>query len=150
VDLQKPPSSPDPRERRARDLVSSLYDGLTDSHDEPMFEHMSRVAENCQSRAKVLGWLHDSVEDGLISPDEVRRAVQLTTVESAALDLLTRRDSADYDFYIERLATDRSPAGALARDVKIADLRANLSRPPLPDRPGLELRYRKALRRLGG
>lgn len=144
------PDSPDPREPRVRKLVAELYDGLTDSHGEPMFEHMRRVAEGCEPRARVLGWLHDAVEDGLVSIDILCKRAPLSAVESDALRLLTRGDATDYAAYIERLATSESPAGEMARQVKTADLYANLSRPPHPERPDLETRYRQALRRLRG
>lgn len=140
--------SSDARESRARDLVSSLYDGLTDSHETPMFEHMKRVAENCPPRTKVLGWLHDVVEDGLFPLGELEREISLSADESEALELLTRNPSTDYASYINRLATSRRPAGVLAREVKIADLRANLDRPPHPERSDLRARYAAALRRL--
>ena len=144
------PDSPDSREPRVRKLVAKLYDDLADSHDEPMFDHMRRVAEGCTPNARVLGWLHDAVEDGLVSIDVLCERVPLSAVESEALRLLTRDDATDYAAYIERLATSESPAGELARQVKIADLHANLSRPPHPERPCLERRYRQALRRLRG
>jgi hypothetical protein len=150
MDSSAHPDSPDPRELRVRELVARLYDGLADSHDEPMFDHMRRVAEGCEPQARVLGWLHDAVEDGLVSIDVLRKGIPLTAVESDALRLLTRGDSGDYAAYIERLATSEPPAGDLARQVKIADLHANLSRPPHPQRTNLERRYHEALRRLRG
>lgn len=140
--------SSDPRERRARKLVDELYKGRVDSHNEPMFDHMRRVAERCEPDARVLGWLHDAVEDGLISIDVLGETIPLSAVESDALRLLTRGNSTDYAAYIERLATSEPPAGELARQVKIADLHANLSRPPHSERRDLERRYQQALQRL--
>ncbi|MGB7587451.1 MAG: hypothetical protein WBM00_01955 [Solirubrobacterales bacterium] len=144
------PGALDSREPRVRELVSRLYDGLTDRHGEPMFEHMRQVAEHCEPTNRIIGWLHDVAEDGLMSLDELQRDVPLSSAEREALGLLTRPPSLTYRDYIERIAASQTAAGQIARSVKRADLSANLARPPHPDHPKLLERYLAALERLGG
>jgi hypothetical protein len=139
----------DKREATARELARRLYRGMTDRHGRPQLEHMEAVVARCGTDVKVLAWLHDVVEDGLLSIDEVEDEVGLKPAETDALLLLSRDGSTSYEAYIELLATAPDRSGELARKVKRADLAANLSRPPLADRPELALRYRAALERLG-
>jgi len=138
----------DKREAAARELARRLYRGLTDRHGRPQLEHMESVVARCGMDVKVLGWLHDVVEDGLLSIGEVEDEVRLEATEREALLLLSKDRSTSYEAYIELLATAPDRAGELAREVKRADLAANLSRPPLADRPELAPRYRAALKRL--
>ena len=92
--------------------------------------HPIRVAMTCNH--PLLGLMHDSVEDGYWPK----------WLAWPALDAITRRDGEAYADYIERVALN-----AAATDVKIADLRDNLSRGDGP--PGsLRKRYERALQRL--
>lgn len=141
--------SPSEREARARELVLRLYSDRRDSHGEPMVRHIEKVAELSPPEVKLLGWLHDVAEDGLEPLDQLGWEMGLSPEELEALRLLTREKSTPYAAYIEQIADADAPAGELARKVKIADLRANLSRPPHPQRTDLEPRYRAALQRLG-
>ena len=95
-----------------------------------MIMHALRVGLTSRS---FTGLMHDSVEDGwwpawLMWP---------------ALDAVTRRPGEVYAEYI-----DRCGKHPVARRVKIADLKDNLSRGDGPP-GGLAERYRRALRQLG-
>jgi hypothetical protein len=139
----------DDREGRARQLVMDLYTGRIDDNGIPLFEHMREVAERCPPAARVVGWLHDVAEDGLMELGELCSEMSLSGAECEALGMLTRSSDGSYEEYIEGLASRDSPAGAIARAVKRADLRANLNRPVNPRRAHLRTRYEAALIRLG-
>jgi hypothetical protein len=53
----------------------------------------------------------------------------LTSLELAALELLTRQAGESYELYILRIAYARGAAGRLARVVKLADLDDHIARP---------------------
>lgn len=145
-----PPSETAARAARAQRFVESLYADATDLHGLPAVEHMRQVAAGCEGELKVLGWLHDVVEDGKADPELLRRDLSLSEVEVEALGLLTRPSSLSYGDYIERIASTGGEAGEIARKVKLTDLRVNLARPPHPTRPDLRERYLRALAQLGG
>ena len=90
--------------------------------------------------------LHDVLEDSDLTAEDLK-AAGLSEVELEAVKLLTRSDDEPYEEYIERIATAEGEAGRLARMVKVADLRDNLSR-ARPDLEDLRQRYEKALERL--
>jgi (p)ppGpp synthase/HD superfamily hydrolase len=64
--------------------------------------------------------LHDVVEDGETTIDDLRKAGYSEEI-LIAIDCLTRRDGEEYDQFI-----DRVKGNPLARKVKIADLQDNL------------------------
>lgn len=115
-------------------LAARAHDGQTDKAGEPYILHPLRVMQAVSPRARIVAVLHDFLED---TDDEI--TVELSSHEWAALGLLTRPRSVEYDLYVANCGLH-----PLAREVKIADLRDNLSRPDsLPD--GLRNRYEKAL-----
>lgn len=136
------------RETQAMSLVHALYGGQIDDNAIPMSDHMWQVAQRCPGNARVIAWLHDVVEDGLMSLDALCDAMALSQIEREALTLLTRPPGTHYDDYIEAIATSSGPAGSLARVIKRADLEANLARPHNARRAHLRVRYESALNRM--
>ena len=132
----------------ARSLAEALHAGQVDKSGRPYIEHPARVAGRlCDAGARVVGWLHDTVEDaGLpLSEIEARFGPEI----ARAVDAVTRRDGEAWDDYIGRVQ-----ANPLARRVKISDLidNSNLSRLPRVTRRDVErqARYNAALKRLLG
>lgn len=113
------------------------YRGFGNRADEPYILHPLRVARAVPLRYRVVATLHDCLEDAGQLPR------WLTDEERAALALLTRdKERESYADYIGRIEDDRTPAGEIARVVKVADLQDNLAHdPPEP----LRSRYVAAL-----
>lgn len=102
--------------------------------------HLERVADNVSESAKAAAWLHDVVEDQPISQDAIDEIFSEET--AVAVMLLTHYpEDRTYFQYIDDLANEPGRAGQIAREVKIADLRDNLS----DDRrfPGDESLYKR-------
>lgn len=104
-----------------------VYRGLGERSDEPYIRHPLRVMDAVPEQAKSVAVLHDVLEDtGTPLPLWL-----LTEAEVRALRLLTRDKAATtYADYIQRIAEADGEAGELARAVKDADLRDNLSNLP--------------------
>lgn len=113
-------------------------------------EHAARVAARVAylgSDAVLAAFLHDVIEDGYFTRDEVE-SWEVHSEVLKLLDLLTRGEQEQYEDYIERIATSKS---FLAMRIKQADLEHNLSRIHLhPQGRGefLRPRYESAQKRL--
>ncbi len=115
----------------ARSIAILVYNGRVDRVGLPEVDHCRRVAQAVSDRAKPVAWLHDAVEDDLVTIDDLE-VLGLGSPELAALRLLTRDRAVKYMVYIGRIAAADGTAGRLAREVKLADLRDNMSRPCPP------------------
>ena len=103
-----------------------LHAGQTDKAGLPYAAHPERVAARLTApEEKVVGWLHDTVEDTGLTLEEIK--AQFGPETSAAVDAISRRASEGWADYISRMK-----AHPLARQVKISDLidNSNLSRIP--------------------
>ncbi len=133
----------------ARVLAQVLHYGQVDKAGRPYIEHVERVTAAVGLDAAPAACLHDLVEDTHVTLDGLA-AGGFCTATLAAVDALTRRDGESYRDYIDRLATN-----AIARAVKLADLRDNLdprrveaARAGGHDTTALEQRYNDAVLRL--
>lgn len=142
-----------PESARARDVALIAHAGQLDRAGKSYIGHPERVAGQLRGEAvRATAWLHDVVEDSVVSLDDLaaggfeRRVVE-------AVDALTRRPGEPYLQYVRRAGEN-----PLARRVKVADLRDNmdLSRlDGLPEkdiaagRERVERKYRPALELLG-
>ena len=142
-------------EDEAQKLAEKLYWGKEDLVGLPAIDHPRRVSEAVSERAKVIGWLHDVTEDGLVKMFAIAKF--LSHQEAVALSLLDRNSRwytsgakrKSYAEYICWIAYYPGLAGDIAREVKLADLRDNMTRTCPADmldmrRPGG--RYDKAVR----
>lgn len=86
----------------------------------PYILHPLRVMEAVSPWAKIPAVLHDVVEDTGKRPQGIDR------IHSLALDLVTRDKKEPYMDYIDRIALEEGPDGAIAREIKLADLLQNL------------------------
>ena len=84
-------------------------------------EHLERVAAAVPLEARALSFVHDLVERGDVSYEQLR-AQGLTAAEAEALELLTKSEGESYELYALRIANAPGVAGRLARAVKLADL----------------------------
>jgi len=114
----------------ALQVAIKTHAGQLDKQGAPYLLHVLRVVEAVSDEAKVVAALHDVIEDG---PSDVQWenycGSLLTNDEYEALTFLTRMGGETYDEYIAEIA---EASNALAREVKLADLRDNLGRIPGP------------------
>jgi hypothetical protein len=139
---------------RAHVLAERLHHGQRDRGGAPLIEHIRRVAAAVPRHARVVTWLHESLEHAAIS-EEALLAEGLSTDELHALRLLTRdldsRSDTIYLAHIDHLARARGPGADVARSVKRADLADRMLHPSFragdwspPYALGLEILQRAA------
>ncbi|GHH11770.1 HD domain-containing protein [Streptomyces rubradiris] len=110
-------------------LARAAHDGRTDKAGRPYAEHLAAVAEGVRARGGdpdqiAAAWLHDAVEDAVLSEEWLARA-RLTARTKAIVRALTRGPGESPEAYAARiLATPGAPL------VKEADLAHNAD----PDR----------------
>lgn len=143
-------------------LAARLHKGQRDKAGEFYIFHPLRIMLDPSLMAeeeRIVAVLHDVVEDGGITLDELR-ALGYSEVVIEALRLLTRLPGECYGSYIERIRMARSVAKSavmiraaiIAVKVKLLDLRhnADLSRIPDPTEKdlGRKAKYEKAVIKL--
>lgn len=125
-------------------LARRAHLGQTDKAGKDYIEHPLRVSQNCTSRdAKIAAVLHDVIEDSDTTLKDLQQMNFAPQVIEAVV-LLTKSDGIEYSNYIAQIKNN-----ALAREVKIADLRDNMdlnriAQPTEKDFERLE-KYRGAL-----
>ena len=128
--------------KKAEEFAKKAHEGQFDKAGKPYITHPQAVAAQLDDeKAKIVAFLHDTVEDTETTIEEIR-AVFGEEI-AVAVDLLTHKDGVDYFDYV--LGTKNNE---LARKVKVADLAHNmdLSRNPNPTVMDLERieKYKKA------
>ena len=108
----------------------------------PYTVHLSSVANMVGDDLKPLAWCHDLLEDHPECLTELRSHVDTKFLFQVLL--ITRRQNETYFEYINRIAGYGTHTPA--HDVKVADLKFNLSQHP---NPSLQKRYERALALLG-
>jgi len=95
-------------------LSIKAHQGQKDKAGALYILHPLRVMVSMETETEmIVAVLHDVIEDGGITIDDLRRA-------GYAIDYLTRRGGEDYDQFIDRIK-----GNPLARKVKIVDLKDN-------------------------
>ena len=108
----------------ARLLATRQHQGQVDKSGMPYILHPTRVADRMKTpEEKVVGWLHDTVEDTGLSLSDIEQ--QFSSETADAVDAISRRKDEPWEKYVERVKKNR-----VARAVKISDLidNSNLSR----------------------
>lgn len=134
--------------RIAKEIAVYSHVGQVDKAGVPYIRHPEAVVAQLNGETdKIVGWLHDVLEDTDFSP-EILRAVFGDEVMDA-LDAITHRKGEPWDDYISRV--EKNP---IATRVKIADLHHNsdLSRLPVVSEKDIERakKYERTLDRLEG
>lgn len=107
-------------------LARRAHLGQTDKAGKDYIEHPLRVMENCTSdnaksdNAKIAAVLHDVVEDSNTTLDDLQQ-MNFAPEVVEAVALLTKSGDIEYSNYIAQIKDN-----AIAREVKIADLRDNM------------------------
>ena len=129
---------------RAIEIACRAHAGQVDKAGAPYILHPLRIMLAVRSpEARMVAVLHDVVEDSAVTLEQLRTE-GFPAALVAAVAALTKRDGEEYEAFIRRVAPN-----ALAREVKLADLRDNsdLSRignPTEKDRARIE-KYRRAI-----
>ena len=138
-------------EERARELAEDAYEDRRDKLGYQEIEHVTAVAEAVPSgdTCRAVAWLHDAVEDGLLSFRQMYE--EMSSDQFQALLLVTREPGLGLTYmnYIRTIADAPGLAGEVARVVKIADLEHNMRRPCPPEMEGMRRpggRYDRAIK----
>lgn len=129
---------PDPGERPLRGRPSSwlacqiarqAHAGQTRRDGvRPYIEHprdvVSRLPDDVPDEVEAVAWLHDVLEDTSTTIDDLMK-VGFPERIIRAVHAISKRKGEDYDVYLARVKMDR-----IARQVKIADMLANLADDP--------------------
>jgi (p)ppGpp synthase/HD superfamily hydrolase len=119
---------------------------------EPYFNHVERVAQSVKGwQAQTVAYLHDVVEDTAVTKEDLLRLQFPAEVVNAVVALTRHAEGEEtYSEFIERVINQPPSVRELSVEVKIADIRDNMSR--LWEIPGdtssKEKRYAKSLARL--
>lgn len=124
---------------RALDYVISVTKEVRE-HTHP-YQVLLEIVPVPDERYEIVAILHDIVEDGYTTFDDLQKRFELDAEQMAALDAITRRQGEKYFDYIRRCKQNE-----MATVVKLADLKDNIKSctNDLPNRWGLLRRYAKA------
>jgi (p)ppGpp synthase/HD superfamily hydrolase len=129
---------------RAIEIACRAHAGQVDKAGAPYILHPLRMMLAVRSpEERMAAVLHDVVEDSTVSLEQLR-AEGFPAAVVAAVEALTKREGEAYEAFIRRVAPN-----ALAREVKLADLRDNsdlsrIAEPTEKDRARIE-KYRRAM-----
>lgn len=94
--------------------------GVVDKAGDSIFNHCLRVSDRVRTSFEMdIAWLHEVIEDGGVTVDELRDRFGNEVAE--AVDAISRREGESYMDYIKRCSLNKT-----ARTVKIADLKDNM------------------------
>lgn len=131
---------------RAIEFATKAHEGQVDKLGEPYIDHCKRVMEAVSEPAKLVAVLHDVAEDTRWTIQGVVKELGLSADEASALRLLRHDpDRLSYADYVGWMSVTLGRAAAVAREVKIADLRDNLDRWTPEVGKDLKRRYERAL-----
>lgn len=130
-------------------LACKVHAGQVDKAGQPYILHPLRLMiKFSEENERIVAILHDVVEDGNVTFDELRQHGWSKTVVDA-IDCLSKRSGESYENFISRLFPND-----LARKVKIEDIKDNLDLTRLSSLDSKDLlrieKYHKALRYLIG
>jgi hypothetical protein len=116
----------------ARAIARRAHDGQLDPGREPLLDHVRRVVLGSPRRARSVAWLHEVLEHTDISEQHLLTE-GLSDEELRALRLLVRapgdRSVTGYLEHMRMIARSAGVSGALAREVKRADLADRIRHP---------------------
>ena len=108
-------------------IANMAHSGQVDLGGEPYIYHPMRVSAAQKSyEGKIVGMLHDVVEDGIFDIAFLSARFSAEIVD--AVELLTKKPGQDYMEYIQDIADSPGKLGnTLAFNVKLADLEENMN-----------------------
>lgn len=146
---------------QAQEIARDVYEDRRDKLGYDEIKHIEAVVQGTivfpgqvnklQPDAEVVAWLHDTVEDHLLSLRELY--ADLSPMQFEALLMISRDGRQTYMNYIRMIRDYPGQVGEILRAVKIADLEHNMARPCPEHMTGMREpggRYHRALRVLQG
>ena len=134
----------------AYEFAKEAHKGQKDRAGNDYITHPVWVSEHlADTNCKIVGYLHDTVEDSNVSLDEIEEKFGKEIRD--AVDALTKREGEVYLGYVSRICQN-----PIAKEVKIMDIRHNMdlsrtnSEPTDSDFWRLENKYKPAYRMLTG
>ena len=113
--------------KMAEKVAREAHEGAVDKAGAPYIEHPRRVAERLETpEERVVGWLHDVVEDTTVSLGNIATWFGNDTAD--AMDAVTHRKGESWSDYLTRVK-----ANPIAKAVKISDLIDNVSLSRMPE-----------------
>lgn len=134
------------RIEKAKAIAAAAHLNQFDKGGKPRLNHVLYVGDqfNDETR-KIVGYLHDTIEDSKLFTVETLRATFGNEIANA-VDAISRRDGEQYFDYIARCGKN-----SIARAVKIEDIKHNMDRSRWPEMPdSYYKREVKALEKLSG
>lgn len=112
----------------AEKIATKAHMGQVDKAGVPYIEHPKTVASYCTTEyAKIIGWLHDVVEDTDVTLDDLRKQ-GFDEFLLEALDCVTKpKIGYDETAYYKNIKQNE-----IAREVKLADLKHNSDMSRIP------------------
>ena len=108
-------------------IARHAHEHQVDKGGRPYVLHLEAVAAQVHGdEMQATAWLHDIIEDTPVGEQDLRNMGFNDVVVEAVL-LLTHTHESTRQEYLNRIRDAKGPAGELARAVKIADLRHNMS-----------------------
>lgn len=134
----------DPLIDQARAIADAAHWGQKDKGGKPVIEHVTYVAQRFDAKTQpkhmAVAYMHDTLEDSPLTTCNTLRLMFGDEIANAVL-AITRLPGEKYFDYIARCKLN-----AIARVVKIEDLKHNMQRHRWPDMPdGYYKREQKAL-----
>ncbi|MCW6037278.1 HD domain-containing protein [Spirulina subsalsa FACHB-351] len=128
-------------------LAQQCHAEQVDKAGKPYIDHPLRVMAALSSlEEKIVGVLHDAVEDSDLTLDQLRD-LGFSDPVIQALDAITKRPGEDYEAYLRRVM-----GNAIALSVKIADMTDNMDMSRIPHPTAKDYRrlqkYQQVLPRL--
>lgn len=112
---------------KALQLATHAHANQTDRYGQPYILHVMRVMlRGKNEEEKIVGLLHDVIEDTPLTADDLR-AEGFAGAIIEAVQCLTRPETESYEDFIERIKTNR-----LAINVKLNDLEDNMDMRRVP------------------
>lgn len=111
---------------RAQELIEPVYEDRRDKMGYPEIDHIIRVADNVSELARPIALLHDAVEDDLLTFRQLYP--QMAAYQFEALLNITRDGTLTYMNYIRMLKAAEGVMGDIVREIKVADLKDNMTR----------------------
>jgi (p)ppGpp synthase/HD superfamily hydrolase len=129
--------------RGAEIVARNAHEHQLDKAGHPYVLHLEAVAAQVTGdEMKAAAWLHDIIEDTPVGPQDLRNMGFNDDVVEAVL-LLTHTHESTREEYLVRIRDAKGYAGELARAVKAADIRHNMSEErALPGKEGERMRKR--------
>lgn len=108
---------------RAEIIAKKLFEGKVDKGGHPYLEHLYYVSNNLKdSDMKVVGILHDLLEDTIITEEDLKD-MGFSEKIIKAISIITKSDSEPYNEYIDKILKSNN---VIAINVKAIDMRHNL------------------------